>query len=704
MTEPIPFDALYEYTEPSFLQGVEISPDGEYVAFVVDEFDPADEERLSSVFVVPTDGSREPHRLTRASTGGDPQWSPDGGRLAVVAAREEDIGRRVGPEPAKSEGNKEEKTDDEEEQTQEDNGLPTEEPKPQVWLYDLELGGDPRQITEFEEGIRGFDWSPDGQRVVVEARDPTDEEVEYLRQRREKNGPIETERLQHKADGVGWLDEVTSYLFVVDIETGERERLDDAYGGGAREPWTGLQPAWSPSGDRIAFLSNRTDRPDDSNAMDVYTISADGSGVTRHTDHDVLTMSMEWGPAGEQLGFVAWNPDNWYHGGDLYVADPDAGTSRSVSSDIDRTVLGFGGINWLDEDRLVAGVGDEGLARPVVFSTTGEGPYRALPSQGRGRNMQAFDIKNETLAVQLSHPADGVDLYTATEDALFEESDLRRITALNEEFVETYHTPRAERITFENDAGDSIEAIVYLPEEFDPAEPEPHGAIMSIHGGPMAHDAPAFGFETACWTSRGYLVVKPNYRGSNSYGREFCETLRGRWGTVEVEDQLACMEALIDREWVDSERVFATGFSYGGISTGYLVTQSDMFTAAAPEHGIYDLRSSFGTGDTHGWFEQEFGLPWEAEDTYHEHSSITDIDSVDTPLLITAGGQDWRTPPTQSEQLYVSVRKQGVDAKLVVYPDEHHNLNDPDRRLHRIRELTSWFERYDPAVEGREDD
>ncbi|PSP70691.1 S9 family peptidase, partial [Halobacteriales archaeon QH_8_67_27] len=95
-------------------------------------------------------------------------------------------------------------------------------------MYDLERGGDARQVTDCQEGVREFDWGPDGERVVVSARDLTDEEREYLDQRRD-GGPIETERLQHKFDGAGWLDTVTTYLFVVDIETLEERRLDGAY-------------------------------------------------------------------------------------------------------------------------------------------------------------------------------------------------------------------------------------------------------------------------------------------------------------------------------------------------------------------------------------------------------------------------------------------------------------------------------------------
>jgi dipeptidyl aminopeptidase/acylaminoacyl peptidase len=124
----------------------------------------------------------------------------DGDRLGFLAARERDAELEIGPEAASDgeDGNEDERAasggDD--------------EPRSQVWVFDLKRGGDARQVTDREEGVRGFDWGPDGERVVVDARDPTDEQAERLAARRD-DGPIEVERLKHKANGVGWLDDVT---------------------------------------------------------------------------------------------------------------------------------------------------------------------------------------------------------------------------------------------------------------------------------------------------------------------------------------------------------------------------------------------------------------------------------------------------------------------------------------------------------------
>lgn len=724
MSDPIPAASLYEVSTPT---DIAVSPDGERVALVVSEHDGEADVARSSLFVVPTDGSRPPHRLARASEASQPAWSPDGSRLGFVAARDQDMARAIGSPPDEGDGENgdgKESDDDSESGTDDE---PEEGPKPQLWVFDLERGGDAIQVTDRDEGIREFDWGPEGERVVVSARDPTEEEREQLEQRRE-DGPIEVERLQHKSEGTGWTDSVTTYLFVVDIESGETRRLDDAYGGGSQEPIVGLQPAWSPDGDRIAFVSNRTDRPDDSAAMDVYTVDPAGGEARRLTDGDLVASELEWSPDGSRLAFASWPADNWYAPREVYVLDRD-GNYGSVSGALDRTVSWFGLPVWLDDGTLLSGIADEGWVRPYTFDAPPDvapdavadeagAPEPCLDGFDRTRSVRLLDAAGGRVVCSVDDPASGHDLYGLARSALgsaFDEAAVR-LTALNEEFFAEHAPPGFHRVTTEHDDeggdGDSsqgiervaVESMVYTPPGFDPDDPSPRPTILWPHGGPMSYDDPEFSFATSYFTSRGYVVVQPNYRGSTSYGRTFCETLRGRWGTVEVVDQLAALDDLVDRGWADPDRLFATGFSYGGISTGFLVTETDRFAAAAPEHGIYDRRSSFATSDSQVWTTNELGVPWEESEAFEANSSITEVEEIETPLLITAGENDWRCPPTQAEQLYVSVRKRGVPAKLVVYQDEGHDVGDPDRAIHRLETLEGWFDRFDPETAEPEED
>ncbi|TKX60323.1 S9 family peptidase [Halorubrum sp. SS7] len=712
----LPLDAYYDLTQ---IGEVAVSPTGDRVAFTATEYDQAADEAVSSLFVAPTDGSREPHRLTSASGASAPAWGPDGDRLAFVAARDRDAEKRVGwrdrdddEDEEDAESGDEDADAESEGDSEEPLGNGDDGPKPQVWIFDLALGGDARQVTERDEGVADFDWSPEGDRLVIESRDPTDEESEYLDQVREEGGPIETTRLQHKVNGAGWTDEVTRYLFVVDLDDPESDprRLDDAYGGGAFEDIAGMSPTWGPDG-RIAFTSCRLDRPDDTSVRDLYAVPVDGGDAERLTGGDLAHGAPAWRPDGDGIATVASDPDDPPAPAEVYLVDAaDDADARddpaSLTAALDRTVARGGEPSWVDGE-IYARIADESQTRLVRVETDGT-VERVFEAQGRDRAMAGIDVADDgsTAVVVLSDPTEGTDLYAVDVDdldAATEPESFRRLTRVNESLVDEFAIPEARRVEWESD-GWTLDGVLYHDPEVDP-ESGDHPLVVAIHGGPMSYDEPVFSFGHAALTSRGYLVFRPNYRGGTSRGREFTAELTGKWGTAEVDDIAAGVESLADRGWVDPDRVFGHGFSYGGIAQGFLVTQEpDLFAAAAPEHGIYDIRSAFGTDDTHIWMEAEFGLPWENPEAFDASTAILDAGNIETPLLVMAGGEDWRCPPSQSEQLYVAARKQGVDAELVVYPDEHHNIGDPDRAIHRLEKILDWYEAHDPAVEAESAD
>ena len=694
MSQPLTPEDRHDIRSPSNLT---VSPDGTRVAFLVREADRDEDEYRTSLFVAPVDGHRPPHRLTRVANASSPEWGPTGNRLAFLAEREQDVALAVGRD-----SDDEDVDDDTEDEGETDGG---EEPESQVWVFDLSLGGDPRQITNFDDGVGDFDWSPDGDRFVVSARDPTDEQQSYLDGVREENAPYEVTRLQYKQDGKGYLDDVVSYLFVVDgdAEGATRDgtrRLDDAYGRGAFEPYAGLQPAWGPNG-HIAYTSFYGDNPEKTFALDVHTIAPDGSNRQTLTDGEETALALRWSPDGRYLSFAARHPENFHRPVEVHVAEPDERSVSPVSASLDRTLSLAGVAEWIGDDTLLCPIGDQGRTRLARLNARDDDPeYLYTPDEGE---IAGVDATAETTAIVRTHPNEGVDVFAIPTADLDSDSTFTQLSALNDELLADKLLPTCEELWFENSDGDEIHGLLHLPAAFDlEDDSEPLPLICLIHGGPTSYDAPGFNFDYAYWTGQGYAILNVNYRGSTSFGQEFSESIRGEWGPREADDILSGVDHVVQRGWADPDRLFISGISQGGINTLYVVTRDDRFVAAAPEHGIYDFYSGFGTTDMHQWYVNDVGVPWENEEAYREMSSIPDVSKINTPLLIAAGEDDARTPPSQAEQLYVSAKRVGIESKLVIYQDEHHSLSRPKRVNHRLESLTEWFENHDPQVDTDE--
>ncbi|MDA8345136.1 MAG: S9 family peptidase [Thermaerobacter sp.] len=697
-----------------------LSPDGRFAAVGVISFLEKDNERLQSLFLVPVDGGPV-HRLTRGKAGGSaPAFSPDGRQLAFLSTRPDEPEVAALRDAAKQDGEKEKAADKD---------------KQQVWVLDLAFGGEPRQLTYACDGVESFCWSPDGKEIAYAARAPRPGEQEYLKAIREDDGPFVLRRVQHKQDGVGYLDEVTSQIFLTSVETRTVRQLTSA-------PFSCRLPAFSPDGATIAFFANCTGEPDQNHRQDIFCIDRESGQAYRLTRGDVNAAVLEEPPAfspdGTMVAFASpAEPENEYlvtrllvakiadarpleglasaleqgfssiggvvpdgipedpaQHGRVYPVPLERTPSTVVTERLDRPVRG--GVRWLDDQTLVALIGDQAQTKVARVSLAGEVSY--LSPCGPMGTVAEMDAQAGRIVATLSLPDGGHELYRIDPDG-----DVR-LTAFQEEIVKDLALPLMERLTVTAPDGASVDAIALFPPGHLAGTPEP--LIVQIHGGPMAYDSPRFDFENVYFAQRGYVVLQVNYRGSISFGEAFCKQIRGCWGPLEHMDVMAGVDHLLSRGDVDPERLYVTGFSQGGIMTNWAVGHTDRFRAAVSEHGMWEYSSSFGTDDCQLWWQDDLGVPWQNPEGYRKMSPASGAASIHTPLLITAGQEDWRCPLDQAEQLYITLRKRGVPTELVIYQGEHHSITKPRRAIDRLRRIGEWFARYggppleDDSAEG----
>ena len=624
-----------------------VSPEGDWIAYTVRQTSLEDEETSTRIYMVPAAGG-EPLALTaEGKSAGSPGWSPDGRYFTFTAAR--------------------------------DGG------KSQVWALDRR-GGEGFPLTDVEQGVSGYRWSPDGTRLLLTIRDP--EEKDEDRKENAPQDPWVIDRLQFKRDNAGYLTgNRKTHLYVFELESKELRQLTTGR-------WDESLGVWSPDGSRIAFVSNRTEEPDGNANTDIWVVSADLSEATdsptRVTDNPGSDGSPTWSPDGRWLAHTTGiRPDLiWYATTHLAVSPADGGQARVLTEALDRNVSSprfsdDGEWIWFrledSAENHLARVRPDGseLERPV------SGPVAA----------GGFDWAGGTFAVLLSTLERPGEVHLVV-DPSATRSELRRLTGHNDDFLSAVRVAETRNVQFRSSDGTEVEGFVTFPPDF--VEGERYPTLLRIHGGPVSQYNHGFNFESQLFAAEGYLVVRANPRGSSGYGQDFSAALWADWGNPDFQDVMAAVDHAVEQGWADPDRLGVGGWSYGGILTNYVITQTNRFKGAITGASEVLYIANYGHDHYQRQWEAELGLPWEGDnrENWERISPFNRVEHVETPTLIMGGEDDWNVPILNSEQLYQALRRRGVETQLVVYPGQSHGIRVPSYQKDRYERYLTWYDRY----------
>ena len=615
-----------------------ISPDGKWVAYTVTETDYEDDNRETRIWMSPTDGGQALPMTAAGYSASSPKWSPDGNYLSFMASR----------------GDVE---------------------KTQVWTLNMK-GGEAVQLTDIEQGVSDFEWSPKSERLLLMIKDKKEES--------ERPEPYVIDRLQFKRDYAGYLDRRRTHIYTFTPDDTSAVQL--TFG-----DFDDSQAVWSPDGNRIAFVSNRTSNPDGNVNSDIWVVDANDpeKGLTKITQNPGGDSSPAWSPDGRSIVHTSVVDTSaiWYATNKLTVSAADGrGNSKIYMDGLDRNI----------SDPTYS---DNGDSIWFLIEDRGETQLASLNADGRNLrrvisgdlSIRSFDLEGELIATLQSSVDRPHEIF------IWDGNKQNRITKVNDELIEARKIANVEEIRFNSKDGTPIEGFMVTPADYEGNKRLP--SILWIHGGPVAQYEHSFSFIPQLYAANDYAVLLINPRGSSGYGQAFSEVLFADWGNKDFEDVMAGVDHAIERGVADPNKLGVGGWSYGGILTNYVITKTDRFEGAISGASETLYRSNYGHDHYQLTWEKELGLPWETPEKWERISPFNDVDKVTTPTLWIGGAEDWNVPILGSEQMYQAMKRLGLETQLVVYPGEHHGIRKPTFQKDRFERFLGWFDTYVKGIE-----
>ena len=626
------------------LSQVSVSPDGQWVAYVVTERDMGEDRQETDVWVVPVAGGPADARQLTFRPGSDdsPVWHPSGEWLAFSSDRE-GVRQVHGIRPD---------------------------------------GGEAWQVTSHETSVGSFRFAPNGRRLGFVASPPAteaDRELEEVRGRPIVWDSVYTDQWSH--------------LYVAELE-------DDVAAEGTRWSPDGLHVvsfAWSPDSRAVAFGARSSpvlrttyygatyvQEGADAEARSV-TSMAGGENPVAWDDESGLIVS----GTGQLLG--TFNRQLWRV---PFGADGSALDAVSLTADLDANA----NLVHIDGARLIVSAARRtgaAVYRIPLADSAAAGPPSDLTDGRHYYSGASVSADGSTMAFTAEDGGAPPDIFvTSTADFRPE-----RLTDLNPQVADLALGDQRVESWASRAGGEEIEGVLTLPVGYEEGDRVP--MVLVIHGGPSGISSDRFNatrgaYPVQVYAGMGFAVLQPNYRGSSGYGERFRGLNRGDISGRDWVDIDSGVDAMVERGIADPDRLAVSGWSFGGHHTYWGITQTDRFRAASAGAGANDLISMYSQTDIPEFYHTYLGpKPWEDWDLYEERSAYRHVENVTTPLLIQVGERDERVPAEQSIQFFEAVRAIGkAPTILVLYPDQPHGVRSPRLQRDLMSRNVEWLTRW----------
>lgn len=633
----------------------QISPDGRTIAYVRESNDIMTDKARPTIWLVDVATGQQHPLLAGSGSYFSPRWSPDGARLAYVAA---------------------------------------EGASPQLYVRWMS-SGESAKITGLPNSPSSLAWSPDGKRIAYSIQVP-DEEPTLGKAPPKPDGakwadPLQViDKVTYRFDSAGYLKPGYRQIFWVPADGGAPTQLTF----GATN--AGGQVSWAPDGRSIFFsadLSPNWQR--EPLQSEVYRVSIEGGAPVALTSREGPDNSPVVSPDGRHIAWTGFDDKHLgYQNSRLYVMNVDGSDKHMLTGSLDRSV---GSPAWSGDSRSIfVQVEDRGVNK--VERVGLDGSIHEIAS-----DMGFGEIDRPYAGGDFSVSRNGVVALTSGDPlhpnqvAVASAKGVRRLTNLSSSLLDSKALGQVQKLPVASEFDKRpIDAWMVTPPDFDATKKYP--LILEIHGGPFSAYGPQFSTDDQLYASHGYVVVYSNPRGSTSYGEEFANQIDKAYPGHDYDDLMSVVDAAIATGHVDQNNLFVTGGSGGGVLTAWIVGKTDRFRAAATQKPVIDWASWGLTADIAGfsspyWFAKR---PWEDPMGYWQRSPLSLVGNVKTPTLVVVGSEDYRTPDSEAEQFYEALQLRDIPTMFVRVPGAgHETLTDrPSQSAAKASAILAWFDRY----------
>jgi dipeptidyl aminopeptidase/acylaminoacyl peptidase len=603
-----------------------ISPDGSRVAVVVSRIVWNDDKYARELDLIDV-ATHARRTLTYGREGlSDPAFSPDGTKLAFIA----DAGSG-------------------------------DDAKGQVWVMPLD-GGDARPVTSAPEGVEQFTWRPDGGAFAYAAEEPKPKLTGADKFR--DSFVFTTEPITERSESR------PVHLFVVASDGGKSRRLTTgAQSIAAGEARSTL--SWSPDGAKIAFLLAPNAILNDADRAHVEVVDVASGKLSRLTPHDGFEADPRFSPDGKHVAYSHSRGDTQINLTEAYVTSEAGGEGTAVSRPFDRTVHDVG---WLPDSS-------------GIYFTCADHTRTALVRVPLDGVPQPLDLGDLQLSSSLDNAIakDGMMAFVASDAVTPSEAYVRsadgkvtKLTDFNAAFAK-FDLATSETVDFQSSLGLTADAVLMKPPGFRAGRRYP--LVLFIHGGPTSASGLGFDQLGQLLAARGWLVLKPNYRGSDNLGLAYQRGVLFDPDEGPGKDVMAALDAVRAKGIVDDHRLAVSGWSYGGIMTAWMISKYHVWRAAVSGASVDDWATDYGVADDSDADRALFhGSPFTGDAAeWRRASAISYVHDVTTPVLILSDVGDNRDPFATSSMYYRALRDNHKDATLRVWPVDGHFPHDPVR-------------------------